>query len=157
MSIPYSLKYKQNKKMDVDENQNMLSFYRKNMEESSNIYTNIFKNLQIDNIRNPYYNTNEEGIINLKEIVHDYMFIFLQHIIINKNYFPQIIENTNDLYVFFLNILYDLSFIFNSNKNIQNIINELKAYEHMQNGSVDENEFIKNMKTLTELLNQVKT
>ncbi|CRG93211.1 conserved Plasmodium protein, unknown function [Plasmodium gallinaceum] len=141
-----------------NENNSVLSFYCNNI---NNTYENsnfcIYKELKINNITNVYYNE-EKNIIDLNEIINDYIFLFLQKILLKKNYFPNVVENTNDLFIFFINLMSDI-FLLNQNRNIQNILNELKYYQNISMNDLDKIQcihetFLKNIKSVIKNLKE---
>ncbi|CRG98975.1 conserved Plasmodium protein, unknown function [Plasmodium relictum] len=142
----------------IKKNNSLLSFYCNNINK---IYENskfcLYKELKINNIINVYYNE-EKNLIDLNEIINDYVFLFLQKILLNKNYFPNIIENTNDLFIFFINLLSDI-FLLNQNRNIQNLLNELKCYQNISMKDLEKihyihETFLKNIKNLMKNLKE---
>ncbi|SCM01251.1 conserved Plasmodium protein, unknown function [Plasmodium chabaudi chabaudi] len=125
------------------ENNELLSFYCKNLcVENCNIFKKrcIYKNLKINNIRNVYYNKENE-FIEINEIPKDYVFVFLQNILLNKNCAPTCLENTNDLFLFFINLLISFFHIY-PNRNIYNLLHEIKIYQNISMHDFEKNIFI---------------
>ncbi|CAA9986991.1 conserved Plasmodium protein, unknown function [Plasmodium knowlesi strain H] len=148
--------------IQFDKQNELFSFFCKNMEEvkkGSTNGNNIYKGLKINNIRNVYYNEEEEGVYPLREIIGDYLFVFIQRIMLRKSYFPQVIESTNDLFLFFLDLLLDLFSSIYPNRNLQNIIVELKkrptvVVKDMKREDLLDEMFTKNVQTLWKSLKE---
>ncbi|SBS82974.1 conserved Plasmodium protein, unknown function [Plasmodium ovale curtisi] len=116
----------------------LLPFFCSNsVEKDEEEIVNIYKGLQIRNITNVYYNK-ENFTHNLTAILNDYIFIFIGRIVLNKSYLPYVIENTNDLFLFFLNLLNDL-FLLYPNRSIQKLINGIKFYENIAMTNFEKN------------------
>ncbi|ANQ06907.1 Uncharacterized protein PCOAH_00012170 [Plasmodium coatneyi] len=120
--------------MQYDKQNELFSFFCKNVEEikrentnGNNIYKGI-KCSKISKIRNVYYNREEEGVYPLRDIIGDYLFVFVQKVLLRKSYFPQVIESTNDLFLFFVDLLLDLFSSIYPNRILQNVIVELKKH-----------------------------
>ncbi|EDL45363.1 hypothetical protein, conserved [Plasmodium vivax] len=115
--------------LPFDKQNELLSFFCKNVEESKGGSTNgdIYKGLKIGKIKNVYYHE-EEGVYPLSEIVGDYLFVFFQKMLLGKSSFPQVIESTNDLFLFFVDLLFDLFSATYPNRNLQNAIAEVKRH-----------------------------
>ncbi|SBT32372.1 conserved Plasmodium protein, unknown function [Plasmodium ovale wallikeri] len=112
-------------------------FYSNTVEKDEEETVNIYKGLQIRNITNVYYN-DENLTHNLTAILNDYIFMFIGRIMLNKSYLPYAIENTNDLFLFFLNLLHDL-FLLYPNRNVQKLINGIKFYENIAMTNFEKN------------------
>ncbi|ETB56645.1 hypothetical protein YYC_05471 [Plasmodium yoelii 17X] len=126
-----------------EQNNELLSFYCKNIcTENCNIFKKrcIYKNLKINNIRNVYYNKENE-FIEINEIPKDYVFVFLQNILLNKSCAPTFLENTNDLFLFFINLLINFFHIY-PNRNIYNLLHEIKIYQNISMQDFEKNIFI---------------
>ncbi|SCM20553.1 conserved Plasmodium protein, unknown function [Plasmodium berghei] len=126
-----------------EQNNELLSFYCKNIcIENCNIFKKkcIYKNLKINNIRNVYYNKENE-FIEINEIPKDYVFVFLQNILLNKSCSPTFLENTNDLFLFFINLLIIFFHIY-PNRNIYNLLHEIKIYQNISMQNFEKNIFI---------------
>ncbi|CAD2101960.1 conserved Plasmodium protein, unknown function [Plasmodium vinckei petteri] len=126
-----------------ENNNELLSFYCKNLcVENCNLFKKkcIYKNLKINNIRNVYYNKENE-FIEINEVPKDYVFVFLQNILLNKSCAPTCLENTNDLFLFFINLLISFFHIY-PNRNIYNLLHEIKIYQNISMHDFEKNIFI---------------
>ncbi|KJP89077.1 hypothetical protein AK88_01163 [Plasmodium fragile] len=141
-----------------DKQNELFSFFCKNVEEEtkggrSNNGNDIYKGLKISQIRNVYYNK-EEGMYPLKEIIGDYLFVFVEKIVLRKSYFPHVIESTNDVFLFFVDLLCDLFSSIYQKRTLQNIIAQLKKHrsvvvgKDMERQDLSDEEFTKNVKAL---------
>ncbi|EUD66917.1 hypothetical protein C922_02501 [Plasmodium inui San Antonio 1] len=149
--------------IQFDKQNELLSFFCKNVQGTKRGGTNgdIYKGLKIRKIRkirNVYYNK-EEGVYPLSEIIGDYLFVFVQKILLRKSYFPQMIESTNDLFLFFVDLLFDLFSSIYPNKTLQNVIIELKknrtvVVKDMERQDLFDEKFTENVKALWKCLNE---